>query len=61
MEFVSEGDLYEILNNSEDRFQEESGKFLFRQILKGLNYLHNTAGLCHGDIKPQNILINPDF
>ena len=30
---------------------------LCRQLLLGLNYLHNERGLLHGDIKPANILL----
>ncbi|KAL6948840.1 regulator of ime2 [Hanseniaspora vineae] len=30
------------------------------QLFKGLNYIHGTLGICHRDIKPQNILINPE-
>ncbi|CCD26466.1 serine/threonine protein kinase RIM11 NDAI_0H02930 [Naumovozyma dairenensis CBS 421] len=30
------------------------------QLFKGLNYLHNCNKICHRDVKPQNILINPD-
>ncbi|KAE8681960.1 Shaggy-related protein kinase theta [Hibiscus syriacus] len=29
------------------------------QIFRALNYLHNVVGVCHRDIKPQNILVNP--
>ncbi|CAN1308627.1 Shaggy-related protein kinase theta [Linum perenne] len=29
------------------------------QICRGLNYLHNVVGVCHRDIKPQNLLVNP--
>ncbi|KAE8685105.1 Shaggy-related protein kinase theta [Hibiscus syriacus] len=28
-------------------------------ICRGLNYLHNVLGVCHRDIKPQNLLVNP--
>lgn len=29
------------------------------QIFRALNYVHNVIGVCHRDIKPQNILVNP--
>ncbi|KAK8615036.1 hypothetical protein V6N13_068822 [Hibiscus sabdariffa] len=29
------------------------------QICRALNYLHHVVGVCHRDIKPQNILVNP--
>ncbi|XVF79990.1 hypothetical protein PTKIN_Ptkin15bG0034500 [Pterospermum kingtungense] len=28
------------------------------QICRALNYLHNVVGVCHRDIKPQNLLVN---
>ncbi|KAM7275709.1 hypothetical protein ACFE04_017575 [Oxalis oulophora] len=30
------------------------------QICRALNYLHNVIGVCHRDIKPQNLLVNPN-
>jgi len=27
------------------------------QILRGLTYIHTVPGVCHRDIKPQNILV----
>lgn len=32
-------------------------KDLARKLISGLNWLHDTAGVVHGDIKPQNILL----
>ncbi|XP_022964447.1 shaggy-related protein kinase theta-like [Cucurbita moschata] len=29
------------------------------QICRALNYLHHVVGVCHRDIKPQNLLVNP--
>ncbi|KAL9686337.1 hypothetical protein QQ045_023793 [Rhodiola kirilowii] len=29
------------------------------QICRSLNYIHNVIGVCHRDIKPQNLLVNP--
>lgn len=31
-----------------------------RQILAGLNYIHETIEVIHGDLKPENILIKGD-
>ncbi|XP_016457945.1 shaggy-related protein kinase NtK-1 [Nicotiana tabacum] len=29
------------------------------QIFRALSYIHHTIGVCHRDIKPQNLLVNP--
>ncbi|XP_057496948.1 shaggy-related protein kinase epsilon-like [Actinidia eriantha] len=29
------------------------------QICRSLNYMHSVIGVCHRDIKPQNLLVNP--
>nr|CAA11862.1 shaggy kinase 7 [Petunia x hybrida] len=29
------------------------------QLCRALNYMHNVVGVCHRDIKPQNLLVNP--
>jgi len=34
-------------------------KFISYQIFNALSYLHNND-ICHRDIKPQNILIDPE-
>ncbi|GAA5983562.1 hypothetical protein JCM10908_000336 [Rhodotorula pacifica] len=34
-------------------------KLYVYQLLRGLNYLH-ARGICHRDIKPQNLLVDPD-
>ncbi|KAH9604074.1 hypothetical protein KSS87_010414 [Heliosperma pusillum] len=33
-------------------------KLYIYQICRSLNYLHNVIGVCHRDIKPQNILVS---
>ncbi|KAJ5884942.1 hypothetical protein N7495_009452 [Penicillium taxi] len=37
----------------------ESWKDLARKLISGLSWLHHTAGIIHGDIKPHNILLRP--
>ncbi|CAI0439517.1 unnamed protein product [Linum tenue] len=32
---------------------------LLDQICRALAYMHNCIGICHRDIKPQNLLVNP--
>lgn len=32
---------------------------LSRKLISGLSWLHNNAGIIHGDIKPHNILLRP--
>ncbi|WBF11783.1 hypothetical protein N7582_001042 [Saccharomyces uvarum] len=34
-------------------------KFYAYQLFKALNYLHNVSRICHRDIKPQNVLVDP--
>ncbi|QID84133.1 Serine/threonine-protein kinase mrk1 [Saccharomyces pastorianus] len=34
-------------------------KFYAYQLFKALNYLHNVSQICHRDIKPQNVLVDP--
>ncbi|KAK7858850.1 shaggy-related protein kinase epsilon [Quercus suber] len=30
-----------------------------KKICRALAYIHNTVGVCHRDVKPQNLLVNP--
>ncbi|NQU33822.1 MAG: serine/threonine protein kinase, partial [Bacteroidetes bacterium] len=62
MEFVDGTNLREILSKSE-KLEESKSIEIFKQILEGLQYLHNIrgdnndAGIIHRDLKPENILI----
>lgn len=35
-------------------------KMYMFQLFKALNYLHNIVSVCHRDIKPQNLLVDPE-
>ncbi|XP_038879646.1 shaggy-related protein kinase GSK4-like [Benincasa hispida] len=34
-------------------------KLYMYQVLRGLAYIHTVPGVCHRDLKPQNILVDP--
>ena len=56
MEYVSGGDLFDVIT-SHNKLSEEITRIYFGQIVLGLEYLH-AAGITHRDMKPENILIN---
>jgi serine/threonine protein kinase len=37
---------------------ERQARYLFRQIMLGVHFLHDTAGICHRDLSPENIVID---
>lgn len=37
----------------------DSWRDLSRKLIRGLSWLHNKAGILHGDIKPHNLLLRP--
>lgn len=40
-----------------ENFIEKYFASISKQILEGLIYIHSTLGICHRDIKPDNILV----
>jgi len=62
--YCTHGTLIDLLINAQDkqlRLSTDLMKYLFRQIVDCLDYLHNVNGLAHLDIKPDNIVINDDL
>mmetsp|Transcript_19661 Transcript_19661/g.29174 ORF Transcript_19661/g.29174 Transcript_19661/m.29174 type:complete len:446 (-) Transcript_19661:295-1632(-) len=55
MEFFSGGDILTMLVKK-GKLPEEDCKLFTRSLLRGLNYLH-TNGICHRNLKPENLLL----
>ena len=55
MSFAQHGELYRLIERNE-RLSDNLVKYLFMQLLEGLNELHKN-GIVHRDIKPENLLI----
>ena len=45
------------MNNS---YSEKHAKVIFKKIIEGIKFCHD-RGICHLDIKPENIVFNTDF
>ena len=60
LEYASKGELYNYINYTGNGLKEKYCKVIFYKILKGIQALHN-AGICHRDLKLQNILLDDNF
>ncbi|XP_078154045.1 shaggy-related protein kinase eta-like isoform X2 [Carex rostrata] len=61
MEFVPESlsGVLKHYTSSNQRIPLIYVKLYAYQIFRGLAFMHNVAGVCHRDVKPQNILVDP--
>jgi serine/threonine protein kinase len=59
MKLAEFGELYRLVEINQ-RLSDDVVRYLFRQLVEGLNYLHS-KGVVHRDIKPENLLIDRKF
>lgn len=53
-------DLYQILKLKRiEPMDEKEILCLWKQLCYGVDYLHNTAKICHRDLKPHNLVLDP--
>ncbi|KDD76548.1 protein kinase [Helicosporidium sp. ATCC 50920] len=56
-ELICGPDLLDLLNERGGRLKEPEAAFYFRQLLRGVRFIHE-RGLCHRDLKPENVMID---
>ena len=60
LEYAKKGDLFNYIYCVKEGLPEKYSKLVFAKILKGIQACHN-AGICHRDLKMQNILLDDEF
>ena len=54
LELIKGKEMFEVINEA-GHYCETDAKELFRQLLGAIEYMHR-HGICHRDLKPNNIL-----
>ena len=60
LEFASKGEIFDYIYCSGNGLKERNAKLIFQKILRGVQAFHN-SGICHRDLKMQNILVDEFF
>ena len=60
MEYAPHGDFFDLTKNYGAYFDEKIIRTYFRQLIEGLEYLHENR-VAHLDLKPENLLMGSDF
>jgi len=61
MELAQSGDLFDFSIKIKTPMGEPLARYLFRQIIEVIAYLHQTMKVVHRDIKLENILLDRNF
>ena len=60
LDYVSEGELFAYIYNIKKGLENKTAKLIFHKLLKGLETIHK-SGICHRDLKIDNILMDKLF
>jgi serine/threonine protein kinase len=60
IDYAAKGDLYYYVQKAETGFKEIHCKILFKKIIEGIKYCHE-SNICHLDIKIPNLLLDENF
>ena len=60
LEYAEKGELFNYVYFPQSGFGEKIGKYIFKEILTGLNHCHEN-NIAHRDLKMENIILDKDF